>query len=67
MVVKPSGRSIKTAKAATPSERVVGASMTTEAYVYQQDNGFIYSGVGTFLEASWISQAKRRMAMTCQS
>ena len=43
-VVKPSGRSMKTAKPATTSERVVGASMTTDAYVYLQDDGFVYSG-----------------------
>ena len=43
-VIKPNGREIKKARPKKSSERVVGAAMTTAAYVYLQSDGFAYSG-----------------------
>jgi len=43
-VIKSNGRQIKKFRPKNKSESVVSASMTTAAYVYLQEGGFVYSG-----------------------
>ena len=43
-VIKPNGRLIKKVRRKKTSEKVIGAAMSTAAYVYLQDDGFAYSG-----------------------